>query len=75
MEKTFGDLVREKRRSMGLNIIDAAKRCNVSSRGYCNIELNHADPKLSSLLAIAAMLQIDLGELNFLKAAMTQDEN
>ncbi len=67
MTKTFGELVRDKRKTLGISIEEASARCGISGRGYGNIELNHAEPKLSNLLAIAAALDIDLGELNCLK--------
>lgn len=75
MKKNFGNLIREKRKSMGIGMLEAAERCGVSTRGYGNIELGHAEPKLSNLLAIAATLQIDLGELNCLVNGTAEEEN
>lgn len=66
-EKSFGSLIRAKRKEQGIRIEEMAKRCGISSRGYGNIELGYASPKLGNLLAIATVLSIDLGELNVLK--------
>ena len=74
MKTTLGELIREKRATLGISIEEASARCKISSRGYGNIELNHAEPKLSNLLAIAAVLDIDLGELNCLKPVLDKNE-
>lgn len=60
----FGRIVRDKREKLGLTITEAAERCGLSARGLEAIELGDSDPKLSSVLRIAANLDIDLGEIN-----------
>ena len=66
MEKTqhFGRMVRRKRESLGLSIEKAAELCQMSYKGLEEIELGDSDPKLSSILNIAAALGINLEELN-----------
>lgn len=62
--QNFGRLVREKRERLGLTIREAAELCGLSERGLELIELGDSDPKLSSVLRIASVLQIDLGEIS-----------
>lgn len=59
----FGRIVRNKRERLGLTIGEAAERCGMSARGLELIELGDSDPKLSSVLRIAAVLDINLGEI------------
>jgi transcriptional regulator with XRE-family HTH domain len=59
----FGRIVRDKREKLGLTITEAAERCGLSARGLEAIELGDSDPKLSSVLRIAANLDIDLGDI------------
>lgn len=63
----FGKIVRDKRERLGLTISEAAERCSLSARGLELIELGDSDPKLSSVLRIAVVLDIDLGEINSTK--------
>lgn len=63
----FGKLVRDKRERQRLTISEAAERCGLSSRGLEMIELGDSDPKLSSVLNIAHVFEIDLGEVNICK--------
>ncbi len=74
MKKTFGKLAREKRTALGISMEETSARCGISGRGYSNIERNISKPKLSNLLAIAAVLDIDLGELNCLKPTIDESE-
>lgn len=60
----FGKLVREKREQKKLTIGAAAEKCGLSDRGLELIELGDSDPKLSSVLSIAHVLEIDLGEIS-----------
>ena len=59
----FGKIVRDRRERLGLSISETAERCGLSTRGLELIELGDSDPKLSSVLRIAAALNIDLGEI------------
>lgn len=60
----FGRIVRDKRERLGLTIKEAAELCGMSDRGLELIELGDSDPKLSSVLRIAAILEIDLGDIS-----------
>ena len=62
--KQFGRLARDHRERLGLTIAKVAELCELSEHGYSNIELGDSDPKLSHAMAIAAVLKIDMGELN-----------
>ena len=59
----FGKLVREKRERRRLTISAVAEKCGLSNRGLEMIELGDSDPKLSNVLIIANVLEIDLGEI------------
>ena len=59
----FGRIVREKREQLGLSIRKAAELAGLSDRGLELIELGDSDPKLSSVLRIAAALHLDLGDI------------
>lgn len=59
----FGKIVRDRRERLGLNLSEAAERCGLSIRGLELIELGDSDPKLSTVLRIAAALDIDLGDI------------
>lgn len=60
----FGRIVRERRERLGKTISETAENCGLSTRGLELIELGDSDPKLSSVLRIAAVLNIDLGDIN-----------
>ena len=59
----FGKLVREKRERRRLTISAVAEKCGLSNRGLEMIELGDSDPKLSNVLIIANVLEIDLDEI------------
>lgn len=63
----FGRIVRDKRERRGLTIAEAAELCGLSGRGLAQIELGDATPKLSTFIRIAAVLKIDLGDLECCK--------
>ena len=48
----------------GLTIIKLAELCNMSVKGYEQIERGDLDPKLSNVLNIFSVLGIDIGALN-----------
>lgn len=60
----FGRIVRAHREREGMSLRRAADLCDMSEKGIELIELGDSDPKLSSVLKIAAVYNIDLGELN-----------
>lgn len=65
----FGRMVREKRERCGLTIAEAAELCGISGRGLSQIELGDAIPKLSTFIRIAAVLKINLGDIECCKPA------
>jgi len=62
--KHFGRMLREQRNHNGWTLEKTAELCNMSYKGYEEIELGDSDPKLSTVLSIAAAFDLDLGELN-----------
>ena len=62
--RNFGRIVRECREKRDLTIKEAAELCGMSDKGYEMIELGDSDPKLSNILSIARVYDLDLGILN-----------
>ncbi len=60
----FGQLVRNKREIRRMSLEKAAEKCELSTRGLQLIEFGTSDPKLSTVLQIAHVFDIDLGDLN-----------
>ena len=60
----FGRKVRERREKKGWSLEYVAMLCNFSDKCLEKIELGDSDPKLSNVLKIAAVLEIDVGELS-----------
>ena len=61
--RNFGRIVREKREQKRLTISRAAALAKMSEEGLGLIELGDSNPKLSSILNIAAVLDINLGDI------------
>lgn len=59
----FGRIVRERREGLNLTVARTAELCELSDRGLALIELGDVDPKLSSVIKIATVLGIDLGNV------------
>ena len=62
--KHFGRILRERRNNLGWSLEKTAELCNMSYKGYEEIELGDSDPKLSTILNIALAFEMDFGELN-----------
>lgn len=62
--RNFGRIVRESRERRGWTIRESAERCGMSEKGYELIELGDSDPKLSNILNIGRVFDLDLGILN-----------
>ena len=62
--RNFGRILRECREKIGWTIREAAERCGMSEKGYELIELGDSDPKLSNILNIGRVFNLDLGILN-----------
>ena len=61
--RNFGRIVREKRELKRLTISRTAELANMSEEGLGLIELGISNPKLASVLSIAAVLNINLGDI------------
>lgn len=59
----YGRIVRDHRERKNLTIERAAELCEMSYRGYEEIELGGSNPKLSTVLKIAEALDMDVGIL------------
>lgn len=70
----FGQMVRKRREGKRLTVAKAAELCGLSDRGLLLIELGDVDPKLSSVLNIAAVLEIYLGDVDGCKKGKPSEE-
>ena len=70
----FGRIVRDKRERKRLTVAHAAELAGLSETGLTMIELGDTNPKLSSIVNLAAVLDIDLGELNACKPHKLPDD-
>lgn len=70
----FGRIVREKRERLHMTLAQTAELAELSVTGLSMIELGDTDPRLSSIVSIAAVLDIDLGELNACKPQQLPDD-
>ncbi len=66
MTKTrhIGRIIRERRLEKGLTLEKTAELCDMSRRGFEKIELGDSDPKWSTVVKIANILEIYLGDLS-----------
>ncbi len=62
--QSVGQILKKRRKALELTLEKAAELCGMSARGYRKVEQGESDPKLSSLLRIAAAYEMDLGDLN-----------
>ena len=62
--RSFGRIVRECRERRRWTIREAAERCGMSEKGYELIELGDSNTKLSNILNIGRVFDLDLGILN-----------
>ena len=61
----FGRKIRNRREFFGWSLEYTAERCDLCARALEDIELGKTtDPHLSTVVKIANVLSIDLGELN-----------
>ena len=56
----FGQIVRDEREKLGWSIEKTAEYCQLSYKGLEEIELGYSNPKLSSILNIASVFDLDL---------------
>ncbi len=69
----FGRIVRDKRERKRLTVARAAELSGLSCPGLTMIEFGDSDPKLSSIVKLAAVLDIDLGDLNACKPEKSEE--
>ena len=60
----FGRIMRERRENAYISLRALSDLVDLSEHALRSIELGDSDPKLSSVLKIAGVLQIDMGTLN-----------
>ena len=71
--RNLGRLIRDKRERRCLTVARAAELCGLSERGLTLIELGDVCPKLSSFIRIAAVLGINLGDIEGCKSVDSSD--
>lgn len=69
----FGRIVRDKRERKRLTVAKAAELADLSGPGLTMIEFGDSDPKLSSIVRLATVLDIDLGDLNACKPVKSEE--
>ena len=69
----LGRIIRDKRERKRLTVVQAAELAGVSEMCLEFIELGDSNPKFSSVVKIAAALDIDLGDLNSCKPEKNPD--
>lgn len=62
-KQKFGKLIRENREKKKLSQEQLAEKCNVTDKSISNIELGKSDPKLSTVMRICKVLEIDVNSL------------
>lgn len=62
-KEEFGNLIRESRETKRLSQEQLAEKCNVTDKSISNIELGKSDPKLSTVMRICKVLEIDVSAL------------
>ena len=60
----YGRLIRDLREKAKMTIEEAAEKYELSITGLVKIEFGDSDPKLSTIIRIAKVLKMDLGDLN-----------
>lgn len=66
ISNTYGKLIKEKRKALGLSGELLAELSNRSDRALRSIESGDSTPSLNTVLNIAYALDMDLGDLNCL---------
>ena len=63
MKEQIGKLIRDNREKKGLSQEQLAEKCGVTDKCVSNIELGKSDPKLSTVMKMCSVLDIDVAEL------------
>lgn len=69
----LGRIIRDKRERKKLTVAKAAELAGISEMCLEFIELGDSNPKFSSIVKIAAVLDMDLGDLNSCKPETNPD--
>ena len=59
-KEKFGKLIRDNRENKNLSQEQLAEKCRVTDKSISNIELGKSDPKLSTIMRICNVLDIDV---------------
>ena len=62
----YGNMIHEKRISLGLTEEKLAELCDISDREIRNIEAGVTVPKFDTVLKLARALEMDIGDFNIL---------
>ena len=62
-KERFGKLIRDSRENKNMSQEQLAEKCNVTDKSISNIELGKSDPKLSTVMRICNVLEIDVNAL------------
>lgn len=76
-KETFGNLIRESRENKKLSQEQLAEKCKVTDKSISNIELGKSDPKLSTVMRICNVLDIDvkaLAEFTFMDETADEED-
>ncbi len=65
--RQFGRIIRDKRERLKLTVAHTAELAGLSETGLTLIEMGDTNPKLSSILCLAAVLDINLGDIDACK--------
>lgn len=68
MKINYGQLIHDKRRSLNMTEEKLAEDTDMSDRHIRNIEKGNTVPKLDTVIKLGNALQMNLGELDDLKA-------
>lgn len=60
---TFARRLQQTREAKGLSLYRLAKDTGLSMQGVCNLELDNADPRLSTIIKVAQALGVEPAEL------------
>ena len=61
-EKTFGEVVKDARKSMSLTREEFAEKCDMSTREIYNNEKDISDPKFSNVKKIFNVMGLDINK-------------
>ncbi len=76
-KERFGKFIRDSRENKNMSQEQLAEKCNVTDKSISNIELGKSDPKLSTVMRICNVLEIDvnaLAEFTFMEEDASDEE-